>query len=95
MPQCTRIDVSSLVKLRDWPQQYLGDITQHLRVYIPLGLVIGCGSLFKIGPHGEEGKPLLHEAAVFVPYRGIDISNCEIEQPSFLVAGEVHELGLV
>lgn len=41
-PQSSRIDVSSMAKLRDQLQYYLGNSTQHLLVHITMGSVIGC-----------------------------------------------------
>jgi len=39
-PQSPGIDVFFLGKSHDWLQHYVGDITQHLLVDIPLGSVI-------------------------------------------------------
>jgi hypothetical protein len=94
-PQRTGIDVSSLWISRDRLQHYLGDITQHLLVYIPLGSVIGCGIPSECGRHWEKGKQNLHEVAAFVPYRGMDIPNGQVDRAGFLVAGDVRELRLV
>jgi len=94
-PQSTGIDVSSLGKSRDRLQHYLGDITQHLLVYISLGSVIGCGIPLEFVRHREESKHNLREVAVCVPYRGMDIPNGQVDRPGFLGAGEVRELRLV
>ena len=94
-PQGTGIDVPSLWKLCDRLQYYLGDITQHLLVYISLGSIIGCGILLDFGRHQEEGKHNLRKVAVCVPYRGMDIPNGQVDRPGFLVAEAVRELYLI
>jgi len=93
--QTNRIDVSSLGKLRDQLQHYVGDFTQHLPFCILLASVIGFKILLECGRHHEEAMHIVRGVAGFVPYRGMDIPNGQADLPCILVAREVRELHLV
>jgi len=94
-PQISWIDVFSLGKSYDQIQHYVGNITQHLLVYIPLGSVIGCGIPLEFGWHSKEEKHTLCEVGVFVLHSGMDNLSGQLHSPGFLVAGEVGELRVV
>jgi hypothetical protein len=49
----------------------------------------------ELGQHREEGKYNLHQVAVNVLYRGMDIHNGQVDRPDVRVAGEVGEPRLV
>jgi len=93
-PESAGINDSSRRKSRDYLPQYVGENAQHLMDYIPWGSVIGCAFPLDFWWHQEEGKHNVCMIAVYVQYRGMDIPNCEIDQPGFAVAGKVGELHL-
>jgi len=85
------VDVFSCGTLHDQFQLYEDGNMQQLMVDNPQDSGVGCGFALELGLDREEGQHHVRKVFVFVPYRQMDIHNCQGAQAGLLVAGEYCE----